>query len=124
MKNQVCIRIEANEQQIASCKTTIQELDGSFDLLAGILQMAGNQVRLQILYLLSEEQELCVCDLSDILGMSISAVSQHLRKLKNRQLVQKERKAQTIFYSLSPKYRSIFSPFFELISENKMLSLK
>lgn len=123
MKNQVCIRLEANVAQISSCKATIVELDDSFELLAGVLQLAGNKVRLKILYLLAQENELCVCDLSDILGMSISAVSQHLRKLKDRNLVQKERNAQTIFYSLAPKYQSIFVPFFELIAENKMLTL-
>ncbi|MBK9939143.1 MAG: ArsR family transcriptional regulator, partial [Chitinophagaceae bacterium] len=35
-----------------------------------------------MIYLLEEEKELCPCDLSDILGMSIPAVSQHLRKLR------------------------------------------
>ena len=123
MENNVCIRLEANQQQINACKKTILDLEDSFDMLAGALQLAGNKVRLKILYLLAQEKALCVCDLSDMLGMSISAVSQHLRKLKDRNIVQKERQAQTIFYSLTPKYHGIFSPFFDLISENKMLNL-
>ena len=121
MDKNVCIRLEANHQQINACKETIMKWDDSFDMLAAALQLAGNKVRLQILYLLAQEKELCVCDLSDILGKSISSVSQHLRKLKNRNLVQKERKAQTIFYSLTQKYHDIFRPFFALIDENKIL---
>jgi len=55
---------------------------------------------LKILFLLKEENELCPCDLSDILGMSFPAVSQHLRKLKDGNLIEGRREGQTIFYSL------------------------
>ena len=115
MKNISCIRIEADEEQISNCKQTITELNNSFDLLSNILSLAGNSVRLKILFLLSQEQELCVCDLSDILEMKVSAISQHLRKLKDRNIVLTERKAQTIFYSLAPEHKTIFNPFFELM---------
>lgn len=121
MENNVCIRIEADIEQITNCKKTIDELDNSFKLLSNALNLAGNNVRLKILFLLSQEKELCVCDLSDILEMKISAISQHLRKLKDRNIVRPERKAQTIFYSLTEEYEKIFLPFFELIEGNKIL---
>jgi len=73
------------------------------------------------LYLLSQEQGLCVCDLSDILSMKISAISQHLRKLKDRNIINPNRKAQTIFYSLTAEYETIFSPLFQLIDGNKIM---
>ena len=116
-----CIRVEANIEQIKNCKTVIKELDDSFELLSNALSLAGNNVRLKILFLLSKEQELCVCDLSDILSMKVSAISQHLRKLKDRNLIRRERKAQTIFYSLTDEYEKLFSPFFELIIGNNVL---
>ena len=121
MKNNSCIRVEADLKQITDCKNTLLELNDSFDLLSNALNLAGNKVRLQILFLLSQEQELCVCDLSDMLNMKISAISQHLRKLKDRNIVYTERKAQTIFYNLSEEYKNIFSPFFELLIDNKIL---
>ncbi len=121
MENISCIRIEADIEQISNCKKVLTELDSSFDLLSNALSLAGNNVRLKILFLLSREQELCVCDLSDILGMKISAISQHLRKLKDRNIIRPERKAQTIFYSLTDEYKKIFLPFFELIDGNKIL---
>lgn len=120
MESNSCIRIEADIKLISNCKQTINELDHSFDLLSNSLSLAGNNVRLKILFLLSKEQELCVCDLSDILSMKISAISQHLRKLKDKSLIQPKRKGQTIFYSLSPEYEELFSPFFELIENNKI----
>ena len=121
MENNSCIRIEADIDQINNCKQTITELETSFDLLSNALSLAGNNVRLKILYLLSKEQELCVCDLSDILEMKISAISQHLRKLKDRNIISPNRKAQTIFYSLTAEYETIFLPFFELIDGNKIM---
>jgi len=121
MKNNSCIRIKADNKQIFNCKRTITEFENSFDLLSNALNLAGNNVRLKILYLLSQEQELCVCDLSDILEMKISAISQHLRKLKDRNIIKPKRNAQTIFYSLTTEYETIFAPFFELIDGNKIL---
>ncbi len=69
--------------------------------LASLLSVVGNDARLRIVYLLALHREMCVCDLGETLGMSISAVSQHLRKLKDRRLVQTRRDGQTIYYSLS-----------------------
>ena len=121
MENNTCIRIEANNEQILNCKRTISEFENSIIVLSNALNLAGNSVRLKILFLLFKEQKLCVCDLSDILGMKISAISQHLRKLKDRNIIIPQRKAQTIFYSLTNEYEKIFSTLFELINENKIL---
>ena len=121
MKNNTCIRQKADIQQINRCKDTVSELNESFDHLANGLSLVVNSVRLKILYLLFEEKRLCVCDLSDILGMNISAISQHLRKMKDRNLIVKEREAQTIFYSLTSEYSTLLHPFFEILDKNKIL---
>jgi DNA-binding transcriptional ArsR family regulator len=121
MDNISCIRQQADIKQINRCKDRVLELNGSFDYLSNGLELAGNNVRLKILFLLYEEQQLCVCDLSDILGMTISAISQHLRKLKDRKLIETERQAQTIFYSLTKEYEKMLKPFFKILHENKIL---
>lgn len=121
MKNNSCIRQQADVEQINRCKETVTELNESFDYLANGLSLVGNNVRLKILYLLFEEKRLCVCDLSDILEMNISAISQHLRKMKDRNLIETEREAQTIFYSLTVEYSKLLNPFFEILYNNKTL---
>ena len=121
MDNISCIRQQADIKQINRCKDRVSELNGSFDYLSNGLELAGNNVRLKILFLLYEEKRLCVCDISDILGMTISAVSQHLRKLKDRKLIVTEREAQTIFYSLTKEYEKMLKPFFKILDENKIL---
>ena len=85
------LRSKADVNLITKCRNRIDELDESFDQLSGTLHLAGNTARLKVLFLLYEERELCVCDLSDILQMNVSAVSQHLRKLKDAGIVQVER---------------------------------
>ncbi|HIC31874.1 MAG TPA: ArsR family transcriptional regulator [Flavobacteriaceae bacterium] len=121
MENNSCIRQQADIEQINRCKETVSELNETFDYLANGLSLVGNNVRLKILYLLFEEKKLCVCDLSDILGMNISAISQHLRKMKDRNLLETERDAQTIFYSLTTDYSTLLNPFFEILDKNKVL---
>ncbi|MEQ6122615.1 metalloregulator ArsR/SmtB family transcription factor [Pseudotenacibaculum sp. MALMAid0570] len=121
MENNSCIRQKADVHQINRCKDTVSELNESFDYLANGLSLVGNSVRLKMLYLLFKEERLCVCDLSDILGMNISAISQHLRKMKDRSLIETEREAQTIFYSLTNEYAKMLNPFFEILDKNKAL---
>ncbi|MDC3182429.1 metalloregulator ArsR/SmtB family transcription factor [Flavobacteriaceae bacterium] len=121
MENNSCIRQRADIEQINRCKDTVSELNESFDYLANRLSLVGNSNRLKILYLLFEEKRLCVCDLSDILGMNISAISQHLRKMKDRNLLETDREAQTIFYSLTAEYEKMLNPFFEILDKNKIL---
>lgn len=120
MENNSCIRQQADIKQINRCIDRVSDLNGAFDYLSNGLELAGNNVRLKILFLLYEEKRLCVCDLSDILGMTISAVSQHLRKLRDRKLIVTERQAQTIFYSLTKEYKKLLKPFFKILEDNKM----
>ena len=78
-----CIRLLADPLKIKACRRALAERGKVFDEQAERLQLAGNASRLRILYLLAIEPELCPCDLSDILSMTVQAVSQHLKKLKD-----------------------------------------
>ena len=116
MKESTCIRLFADHEQIKNCKGKLKAAQKSFASLSNILALAGNEVRLKIIYLLEEEKELCPCDLADILGMSIPAVSQHLRKLKDGNIVETKKEGQTIYYSLKLDNLKILKPFFKYIN--------
>ncbi|MBI1780603.1 MAG: winged helix-turn-helix transcriptional regulator [Sphingobacteriales bacterium] len=116
MENTTCIRQLADHEQIKNCKIKLRTAQKSFGSLSNILALAGNEVRLKIIYLLEEEKELCPCDLADILGMSIPAVSQHLRKLKDGNIVDTRREGQTIYYSLTLENIKILKPSFKQIN--------
>jgi len=121
MDKQICIRLEADAKQIMDCRTSIKELDNSLTFVSEVLSLAGNKVRLKILFLLQKEGRLCVCDLSDILEMNVSAISQHLRKLKDRDLIYATKEAQTIFYALNKDKSFILNPLFELLKDKKIM---
>ena len=120
MNDNTCIRLFADEQQIKNCKNKLKAAQKSFAGLSNILVLAGNEARLKIVYLLEEEKELCPCDLSDILGMTIPAVSQHLRKLKDGNIVETRKEGQTIYYSLTQVNLKILKPFFKHINHQTL----
>lgn len=113
---QSCIRVFANQIQINECREKLQSNEHSFDQLSSLLALAGNEVRLKIMFLLEEENELCPCDLADILEMSIPAISQHLRKMKDGGVIEARRSGQTIFYSLKTEHLKLLQPFFKIIN--------
>ena len=117
---ETCIRQFADKEQIKQCKEKIKTYEFSFKELSSVLDLAGNEVRLKILYLLEEEKELCPCDLSDIIGISIPAISQHLRKMKDGNIVQTRRSGQTIYYSIKKEHHKILNPFFKHIKQNSI----
>ncbi len=69
---------------------------------ARFFSLFGNEVRLNIVRLLSVFRRMCVCDLSDVLGMKQSLISQYLRKLKDGGILISKREGMTIFYMINP----------------------
>ena len=77
--------------------------NGDVDALAEFFAVAGNPHRLRILLYLTEVEELCVCDLANLVDMSNTAVSAHLNKMKLQGVLKTRRDAQMIYYSIADK---------------------
>ncbi|CAD5264644.1 MULTISPECIES: metalloregulator ArsR/SmtB family transcription factor [unclassified Imperialibacter] len=114
-----CIRVLADHVQIQECKDELNELEGTLKNLTRLFNLSGNAARLKILYLLKREGEMCPCDLSDILEISVGGVSQHLRKLKDGGLVVDKKVGQTVFYSLVAQSTELLLPVFDILSTSK-----
>ncbi len=67
--------------------------------LAGVFKVLSDPSRVKIIYALLQS-ELCVGDISSIVGISQSAVSHQLRVLRDKRLVKSRREGQLIHYSL------------------------
>ena len=63
-----------------------------------IFSLLGDKNRFLIIKLLVEEGEMCVSDLANVLDISVSAVSQHLRILEMSRIVESEKKGQMMCY--------------------------
>ena len=87
-----------------------------FDL-AELFKVFGDSTRIRILYVLFEE-EICVQELADRLGMTQSAVSHQLKILKQSKLIKSRREGKSAFYSLSDDHvRSIIDQGLEHVQE-------
>ncbi len=65
-----------------------------------IMQLLGDKTRYKIFKLLMSGEEMCVSDIANRLGISVSAVSQHFRSFEIIGLVDKERMGQKICYTI------------------------
>ncbi|MEK3890348.1 ArsR/SmtB family transcription factor [Bacillus sp. FSL K6-3431] len=68
-----------------------------------ILKLLGDKTRLTMMKLL-QSHDCCVCEFVEIFKMSQPAISQHLRKLRDIELVNETRKGQWIFYSINEEH--------------------
>ncbi len=77
-------------------ETVMQQLAETFRVL-------GDATRTKIIFALSQE-ELCVCDIANLLGTTKSAVSHQLRVLRNMALVKYRKEGKIVFYSLDDEH--------------------
>lgn len=70
--------------------------------LAAVAQACSDPTRLSLLLALGSAKELCVCDLTWIVGKTQNLVSHHLRKLREAGMVESRREAKIVFYGLTP----------------------
>ena len=111
-----CVECEAHNGVVEKVREGMPEDEILYDL-AELYKVFGDSTRIKILYTLFEE-ELCVCDIASILGMSMSAISHQLRVLKQACLVRYRREGKTVFYSLADDHvRSIIGQGIEHIEE-------
>jgi ArsR family transcriptional regulator len=71
--------------------------------LAETFKLLGDTTRVRILDALSKE-ELCVCDIATLLGLSESAVSHQLRLMRGLRVVRARRAGRMIFYALDDQH--------------------
>jgi len=96
--------------------------DEQLFVLADLFKVFGDTTRIRILYVLYES-ELCVCAISELIGMTQSATSHQLKVLKDSLLVGSRREGKMIYYFLVDNHvRSIIDQGFEHITEGNYKS--
>ena len=73
--------------------------------LADFFKVFGDSTRIKILYTLFKEN-MCVCDIAELLSMTQSAISHQLRVLKQAKLVKSRRDGKQVIYSLDDQHIS------------------
>ena len=97
-KPDVCEIYYVNEDHVRSARQALSP-EREILSLAETFKTLGDPTRVKVLQALSVE-ELCVCDLARLLGISESATSHQLRVLRNKKLVRYRKEGKMAFYSL------------------------
>ena len=105
-----------DEARVKRVKRVLKSADAT-QLLAETFKALGDPTRVKIAFALSRE-ELCVCDLANLLGASESAVSHSLRTLRQLKLVKFRREGKIAYYSLDDDHiRRLLDLGFEHVEE-------
>lgn len=91
-----------NEQDVARARVELLESE-TYSGLASLFAALGDATRARIVHVLIR-QEMCTCDISAVVGVSESAVSQHLRLLRELRLVKFRRQGKLVYYSLDDSH--------------------
>lgn len=87
--------------------------------LAELFKALGDPTRVKILFSLMT-RELCVCDLTAVIGISESAVSHQLRVLRTLRLVKFRREGKILYYSLADDHiEKLFAQGLDHVTEDK-----
>jgi len=96
----VCEVTCVNDEAVAQVKAQMPELTA----VSKLLKVLADETRLKILYALTIEQRLCVCDVATIIEASIATTSHHLRNLKENGLAKSTREGKLMYYSLADEH--------------------
>ncbi|MFX0085336.1 MAG: ArsR/SmtB family transcription factor [Candidatus Hodarchaeota archaeon] len=97
MMTEPCKTLEIHPEKVDQARKKLKNVDPF--KLADFFKLLSGETRIRILLALSET-ELCVCDLSEVLDMSVSAISHQLRQLKQGHFVKARRDGKEVYYSL------------------------
>lgn len=91
----VCEIFCFDEEKVNRIKREVTVTEG----LGQMFKALGDETRIKIIYALSRE-ELCVCDVAQIINATVAAASHHLRLLKAQGLAKSRKQGKMVFYSL------------------------
>jgi len=104
MEDNLCEITVIHEDVVNKVKQIMPE-DGFIYDLAELFKVFADSTRMKVIYALLEN-ELCVCDLANIVGTTQSAISHQLRILKQSKLVKFRKDGKVVYYSLDDDHIS------------------
>ena len=116
-KNTVCCDCTVLHEEVVEQVRKTMGNDETFADISDFFRVLGDSTRIKILWAL-DKNELCVCDIASLIGMTKSAVSHQLRVLKDNNLVKNRRDGKSIYYSLADSHvQEIFEKAVEHLNE-------
>lgn len=93
----------------------LADFEGNAARVAELMKALANQRRLMVLCKLVEAGEMNVGELADAVGLSQSALSQHLARMREERLVAFRRDGQTLWYRIAdPRIEALLATLYQL----------
>lgn len=86
------------EEQLENLNKSIQEVP--IQSVSQLFKVLSDETRVKIAHALTIEEELCVCDIAELVEASVASASHHLRTLKKHGLAKTRQEGKHIYYSL------------------------
>ncbi|MEF7440679.1 metalloregulator ArsR/SmtB family transcription factor [Paenibacillus lautus] len=87
-----------DEDKVKRVKSKLSHYD--FQNMSQIFKVIADPTRLKVAYALCDEDEMCVCDVANIIGSTMATASHHLRLLRNMGITKYRKEGKLVFYSL------------------------
>lgn len=91
-----------DEEKVNRIQGDLQAID--IISVAQMLKAIADENRAKITYALCQDEELCVCDIANIVGVTIANASHHLRSLHKQGVVKFRKEGKLAFYSLDDEH--------------------
>lgn len=115
-KEEICEIAYIDRKKVSSVKKKMKP-EATMQRIAETFKVLGDPTRTKIIFALSRE-ELCVCDIANLLGATKSAVSHQLRILRNMRLVKYRKEGKMVFYSLDDEHiKNLFNECLRHVEE-------
>lgn len=93
-----CEVVRFDPVKVRRVQQSLSSLD--IETVSQLFKALADPNRLKVIYALVMEEELCVCDVANILGSSVATASHHLRLLRHMGLAKHRKQGKMVFYSL------------------------
>ena len=114
-KNEFVCDCNIIHQDIVSKVSECMAEENTFNKIAEFFKILGDTTRVKILYAL-DKNEMCVCDIANVLNMSKSSISHQLGTLRRCGIVKCRKVGKEVFYTLDDDHvKEVFEVGFEHI---------
>ena len=88
-----------NEEKVKAVKAELAAAD--IFTISQLFKVVADEHRFKILYALTKQERLCVCDVARIIGATVATNSHHLRTLSKQSILTHEKIGKMVYYQLS-----------------------
>lgn len=102
IQKDICEITCVHEEKVRNAQSRLSQ-ENTLDV-AKLFKALSDDTRIKIAYALTVEDELCVCDVANIVGATVATASHHLRLLNNLGIAKYKKVGKLVYYTLDDEH--------------------